>query len=1032
MNLPEFSINRRVTITMITLIVVLFGVVSFFTLGLDLMPDIESPVLTIVTDYEGVAAEDVEQLVTKPIEEVISNVKGIKSVNSTSAEGRSSVVAEFDWGSDLDAKGQDIRDMIERIKKYLPTDVGTPLVIKMNISQMPVILFGVNGMKNANQLGKYLDDDVVPRIERIDGVAQVMSVGGLSREINVFLDRSKLELYKIGTAQVMGALNQGNLNVSGGYINAGHKEYLVRTVGVFKDIRVIENTVITNFKGAPVRIRDVGRVQDTYEESRHFLRVNGKDAVMFAISKQSGANTVNVVKKVKKTLDELAPDFPSGIEFHPIFDQSQIIERSTSSTIKEVVIGGLLAVLLIMLFLRDWRPTFAIGIAIPLSILTAFIGLKLLGYTFNIMTLGGLALVVGRLVDDAVVVIENTFRHLHEGDNRREAAKKGASEVGLAIGSSTLVTIAVFLPMALSGGMAGQLTRPLAATICLGLLASLFVAMTIVPMIASSIFKKKSAETLEKDEKRFNKIRKLYEKALQWSLSHRKTVLTVTGAAFALSVAVIPRLGAEFMPASDSGMAILKIKMPVGTSLTETQGIVSVIEKRVESLEEKRFVLASVGPGSSKMSSGSSALSASDVNEAMLMIRFKDREDRKRSSDDIIADLRKSFPILRGSSLEFIDISGMGGSSSPIELKIFGKDLDVLKQKADESMALIKDIPGLKDISISMQEGKPEFRILPNRDKAATMGLTVGEIGSAVRYSNLGQVATRYRDQGDEIDVRIRLDPSNRTGTEDMRLVPIVSRTGTVTPVANIADIQFDKGPVKITRENRTRKVTITANIQGRDVNSITSDIKAKFKGLHLPSGYFVEYGGTYKNMSETIRDLSLALLIAILLVYMIMAALFESFSQPFVIMFAVPLGLIGTVMGLGAFGLTVSAPAFMGFIILVGIVVTNGIVMIDYVNKLRAKGIEKHEALVQGASVRLRPIIITALATIMGVIPMIFARSQGSEMMSPLAVTVGCGLLISTFMTLFVVPVVYSIVDRVSYKASQGLKKRVLGHEHA
>jgi hydrophobic/amphiphilic exporter-1 (mainly G- bacteria), HAE1 family len=1031
MNLPEFSINRRVTITMITLIVVLFGIVSFFTLGLDLMPDIEKPVLTVMTNYEGVAAEDVEQLVTKPIEEVISNVKGIKSVNSISAEGRSSVVAEFEWGSDLDAKGQDIRDMIERIKKYLPEDAENPLVIKMNISQMPVIMYGVTGMKNANELGKYLDDDVVPRIERIDGVAQVMSVGGLAREIDVFLDRSKLELYKIGTAQVMGALSQGNQNVSGGYVNSGHKEYLVRTVGVFKNINIIENTVITNYKGAAVRIRDVGRVQDTYEESRHYLRVNGKDAVMFAIMKQSGANTVNVVKKAQKTLSELAPSFPSGIEFHPIFDQSEIIERSTSSTIKEVIIGGFLAVLLIMLFLRDWRPTFAIAMAIPLSILTAFIGLKLLGYTFNIMTLGALALVVGRLVDDAVVVIENTFRHLHAGDNRKEAAKKGASEVGLAIGSSTLVTIAVFLPMALSGGLAGQLTRPLAATISLGLLASLFVAMTIVPMIASLLFKKKSAEVFEKDEKQFNKIRKAYEAGLKWSLSHRKTILTVAGVAFALSVVAIPRLGAEFMPASDSGMALLKIKMPVGTNLEETHRMVSTIEKRIESMEEKQFILASVGPSSSKMSSGSS-LSASDVNEAMLMIRLKDRKDRKRSSDAIIADLRKSFPILRDASFEFVEISGMSASSSPIELKFFGKDLDILKTKADEAMALIKDVPGLKDINISMQEGKPEFRILPDRDKAATMGLSVGDIGNAVRYSNFGQVVTRYRDQGDEIDVRMRLDKDNRSGTEDMRLIPIVSRTGTVTPVANIADIKYDKGPVQITRENRTRKITITANIQGRDVNSITTDIKAKFKNLQLAPGYFIEYGGTYKNMSETVRDLSIALIISILLVYMIMAALFESFSQPFVIMFAIPLGLIGVVAGLGAFGLTISAPSLMGFIILVGIVVTNGIVMIDYVNKLRAQGLEKHEALVQGASVRLRPIIITALATIMGVIPMIFARSQGSEMMLPLAVTVGCGLLVSTFMTLFIVPVVYSIVDRVSYKASKSLKKRVLGHEHA
>jgi HAE1 family hydrophobic/amphiphilic exporter-1 len=1032
MNLPEFSINRRVTITMITLIVVLFGVVSFFTLGLDLMPEMESPVLTVVTEYSGVAAEDVEELVTKPIEEVVSTVKGIKSVNSTSSEGVSTVVAEFQWGSNLDAKGQDIRDMIERIKKFLPEDIGNPLVIKMNISQMPVILYGVEGMKNSSELNKYLDDNVVPRIERIDGVAQVISVGGLAREIDVFIDRSKLEIYKIGAAQVMGALNQSNMNVSGGYINSGHKEYLVRTVGVFKDIGTIENTVVTTCKGAPVRIKDLANVKDTYEDNRHYLRVNGHSAIMFAISKQSDANTVKVVRDIRKTLDELSPGFPKGIVFNPVFDQSELIERSTKSTVREVIMGGLLAIVLILLFLRDWRPTFAIAIAIPLSILTSFIGLKLMGYTFNLMTLGGLALVVGRLVDDAVVVIENTFRHLHEGEDRREAAKKGAAEVGLAIASSTFVTMAVFLPMALSNGMAGQLTRPLAVTICLGLLASLFVAMTIVPMIASSIFKKKSRDTYIRDEKQFNFVRKMYEGALKWSLSHRLIVLSITTVAFIASIFIIPRLGAEFMPASDSGMAIIKIKMPIGTNLSETEHLCAIIRDRIESLEEKRFVLESIGPSSTAASRGQSAMNAADVNEAIIMARFKNLEDRKRSSKEIVAELRKSFPVLRDATIEFTEISGMGAAASPVELKFFGKDLDVLKSKSDEAMAIIKDVPGLKDLSISMQEGKPEFRIIPDRDKAALMGLTVNDIGNAVRTSNFGQVVTRYREQGDEINVRIVLDNNDRASVDDMRLVPVVSRTGVVTPVANVADISYDHGPVKINRENRTRKVTITANIQGRDVNSIVNDIKGKLKTLQLPSGYFIEYGGSYETMKDTIRDLAIALLVAILLVYMIMAALFESFSQPFVIMFAVPLGLIGVVFGLGLFGFTISAPSFMGFIILVGIVVTNGIVMIDYVNQLRARGLDKHEALVQGASVRLRPIVITALATIMGVIPMMFAQSEGSEMMAPLAVTVGCGLLVSTFMTLFVVPIVYSIVDHVSYTATKGIKKRLLGSEQA
>ena len=1020
MNLPEISIRRRVAVTTVTLIIVLFGVASFFTLGLDLLPDMEWPGLTVYTEYSGVAAEDIEELVTKPIEQVVSTVKGIKNVNSTSSEGKSIIIAEFKWGSDLDAKSQDIRDMIEQIKKYLPTDVGSPLVLKLNMSQMPVLSFGVSGMKNSNELRKYLNDDVVPRIERIDGVANAITIGGLPREVHVFLDRNKVEHYKINSLQIVGALNYGNMNVSGGYIHSGNKEYLVRTAGIFKDIKAIENTVVAASNGALIRIRDIGTVQDSFEEGRNTLRVNGKDAVMFAISKQPGANTVKMVKKIKKTLNDLAPSLPSGVEFNQIFDQGQIIERSTSNMMKNIIAGALLAVVLILLFLRDWRPTFAIAIAIPLSILITFIGMRLFGYSINIITLSGLALVVGHLVFGAVVVTENTLRHLHEGKDRKIAAKEGASEAIRAIGTSTLVTIAVFVLMAMGGGMASQLTRPLVLTGCFGLLASFFVAVTVVPMIISSIVKIKSPEAFAKDEKRFNSVRHVYERALSWSLAHRETVLALASIAFIASIFMIPRLGAEFMPSSDYGMAILKIKMPPGTNLAETERIVSVIEQRIRAYPESKIVLASVGPPSSSLgSTGANPFFPSDVNEATVMIRLKDRQDRKRSCDEIVGELRKSFPVLRGASFEFMDASGNGSGTAPIEIKLFGKDLDVLKQKADEGVALIKDIPGLKDISVSMQEGKPEFMIIPDRDRASSLGLTAGEIGNDVRLSNYGQVATRYRDRGDDVNVRIQLDKNNRTGIDDMRLIPIVSRFGGATPVANITDIQYDKGPTKITREKRTRKVTITANIQDRDINSIGMDIRAKFKGLHLPSGYFLEYGGTYKKMFETGWYLSIALIMAILLVYLIITVLFESFSQSFAIMFAVPLGLIGGVLGLGLFGLTFSSPAFMGFIILVGIVVTNGIVLIDYVNRLRGKGAQKHEALIRGASVRLRPIIINALATAMGVIPMIFSKTEGAEMMKPLAVTVGCGLLVSTLLTLFIVPIIYyNVVGGVSYGA--------------
>jgi HAE1 family hydrophobic/amphiphilic exporter-1 len=1021
MNLPEFSIHNKVTLTMIISFIVLFGIGSYFTLGFDLMPDMEQPIVTVVTEYPGGAAEDIEEFVTKPMEQAISAVNGIKSIKSTSAEGHSTIIAEFGWGSDLDAKSQDIRDMIEQVKKYLPDDIGNPLVLKINMSQMPVLSYGVCGMKNTNELRKYLTDNVVPRLERIEGVAHAVTVGGLPREIGIFLDRNKVEHYKIYPQQILGALSYGNMNVSGGYINSGNTEYLVRTSGFFKDLHAIENTVIAVSNGALIRIRDIGRVADTFEEGRNYLRVNGNDGVMLAVSKQSGANPVSTIKKIKKTLEELAPGFPSGIDFIPIFDQSRLIEHSTRSMMKNVLLGGLFAVVLLLVFLRDWRPTLAIAAAIPFSILATFTGLKFCGYTLNIMTLSGLALIVGRLVDGAVVVIDATLRHLHEGDDRREAAKKGTTEVIKAVVTSSVVTIAVFVPMALSGGMGSQLTRPQALTICFGLLASLFAAITVVPMIASMVLPRKSPGAFAGDKQTFTSVHRVYEQALRWSLAHRETVLSLAIVVFLVAVFTMPRLGVEFMPSSDYGVAILKIKMPPGTNLAETERIVSMIERQSRSYPETKSVLTSVGPPSLSIgNAGSGTFFPSDVNEATLMIRLRDRKERKRSCDEITTDLRKSFPVLAGASFEFIDISGNSNGGAPFEIKLFGKDLAVLKQKADEGVALIRDIAGLKDINVSLQDNRPELKIIPDRDRATSLGLTAGEIGNAVRLSNFGQVVTRYRDRNDDINIRIQLDKSNRTGIDDLRLIPIVSRFGGATPVANIAEIRHTKGPVKITRENRTRKVTITANLQNRAISSVGMDIVTKLKGFKLPSGYSLEYGGTYKSMFETGWYLSMAFFIALLLVFMIMAALSGSISQSIAIMVAIPLSLIGVVFGLGRFGLRFSSPAFMGVIILVGIVLTNGIVMIDYVNKLRVEGVDKIDAIIRGASLRLRPIVLNTLATTVSIAPLIFIRSEGGEIMKPLAVTVVCGLLMSTILTLFVLPVVYGMMGRISNETSK------------
>jgi hydrophobic/amphiphilic exporter-1 (mainly G- bacteria), HAE1 family len=1034
MNLPEFSVNRRVTISMMIMIILLFGIISFFQLGLDLMPEMEFPMLTVMTKYEGVAAEDVEQLVTRPLEEVVSRIKGVKTVSSISEEGMSIITAEFNWGTNLDFAGQDIRENIGQMSMFLPEDMDDPMVLKQDMSQMPVVISGVTGMKNTQLLKRYLKDNVIPRLERIDGVAGAMVFGGLDREINIHLDKSRLETYNISMDQIMGALYMANKNTSGGYAISGHKEYLVRTVGEFSDLETISETVVGNSGMQPLRVKDIAHITDGYKERRHHMRMNERDAVIMFVTKQSGSNTVQVIRAVNKTLDELRTTMPKDIRFKDVIDQASLIENATTNTTSTALIGGILAIMILFFFLRNWRPTITIAIAIPISIITSFIGLRVFDYTFNMITIAGFALAVGMLIDNAVVVIENIYRHLEEGMIRVEAAKVGATEVGMAITASTLTTMAVFVPMALGGGVAGQITQPLAVTICVGLLASLLVAISIVPMMASVIFKKRTGEeyTETHGTKGINALRRRYEGALRWALGHRVIVLVLVFILLAGSIVGAYFLGAEFMAGGDNGMAIFNVKLPVGTNLEETNRIVSVIEKTCNEIPEAEGVIAMVGPG--EMGSGEGGFGASDVNEAMFMMSFKNKPIRKRSTDEIVDEIRNSLPKLYDVEINFLDMSNSmgGGAESPVEIKFFGKDFDVLKEKANTALALIKDVEGLRDLNISMREGKPELRIVPDREKSAAMGLSMNDVGEAVRKANLGQVVTRFRDKGDEIDVRIRLDERDRYSVDDIRTLPVVSRMGITTPVANVADIVHTEGPIKIRRENRIRKVSLTANIKGRDIGSIIADIKERLKPVDMPSGYFIEYGGSYKQMQESMKDLLFALIIAVILIYMIMAAQFESFTQPLVIMATFPLAFIGVVVGLAVTGYSISVPAVIGFIMLAGIVVNNGIVMLSYVNQLEQKGMEKMEALVQAASVRLRPILITSLTTIIGVVPMALSRSQGSEMRAPIGISVGFGLLFSTVLTLIVVPVMDSIAEGISSGVRKKIKKAVLGHEKA
>jgi hydrophobic/amphiphilic exporter-1 (mainly G- bacteria), HAE1 family len=1024
MNIPAFSVNRKITVLMLTLIVSLFGIISFTRIGIDMMPDLEYPFVSVITTYEGVASEDIENLVTRPIEEAVSTVKRVNTVRSISKEGVSVVMVEFEWGTLLDFAAQDVRDKISWLADLIPEDADSPMVVKFNMSDMPILFYGITGMDDTIKLRQYVKDTIKTRIERLEGVASCWISGGLEREINVFVDRDRLSAYNISMSQVIDTLKRENLNISAGHVSKGYTEYLVRTLGEYKSLAPISNTIVAIKGGTPVYIKDLATVKDTHKEIRNYSRTNKKDSLVMMVLKQSGANTVAVIDGVKNALEEMREEIPEGVNFHAVIDHSRIIKKVVKRTNYNAIEGAILAIIVLLLFLGNWKPTLIISLAIPLSVVTTFMGIYGFGYTFNIMTLGGLALGIGMLVDNAVVVIENTYRHLNElGEGSDEAARSGASEVGMAITASTLTTMAIFLPMVLTSGIAGKLSRPLAVTVCLALLASLFVSLTIVPMVASIILGRKRKyreEGKERGKSKFEPIRNIYRRSLMLSLRHRKTVLFAMALLVVGAIYIIPHVGMEFMPKQDMPILSMMAKMPVGTNLEETNRVVSQIEDIVLDQPETIYITPFIGLSEMTKIDLAWGMGAADVNEAEIMVKLVDKEERVRSSDEIIDAIRGKLPDIQGADFNFIDIGEVmmgGGGESPIEIKIFGKNLSVLKEISASIKESCMDITGFKDIELSLRSVKPEIQVKVDREKAARLGLTAGMIGSMVKEAFLGVVASRYRIGGDEYDLRVRFQGIDRNSVSDIRNITISSPLGPQIPLYQVADIGYGKGPVEITREDQERVVSVEGNYFGRDLGSIVEDIKEKLAEVKLPEGYFVKYGGRYEDMQEAFSSLSWSLLIAILLVYMIMAAQFESLSTPFVIMFTVPLAFIGVIFGLYSFGKTLSVPALMGVLILTGIVVNNAIVMIDYINRLKRNGIDFGTAIVEGALVRVRPILVTAITTILGMLPMALSHSEGAELRSPMAVAVASGLLFATFLTLFIIPIVYSIVNGVSYK---------------
>ena len=1027
MKLPEFSVNRRVTTAMMAMILVVFGVISFTRLGLDFFPDLEFPTVSVVTTYRGAAPEDIENSITRTLEQIVGSVNGVKKVSSTTAEGVSAIQVEFEWGTNLDFAAQDLRDQIGLYKQFLPAAASEPLVVKFNLSQIPVVFWGVLGNRPGQELKKLVEDEIARRLERVDGVAAAQVYAMDIREIQVAVDKNALATRNLSLDQVVGALAAGNMNMPAGYIVERQQDYLVRTLGEFETLDDVRNTIVgATTLGAPIYIRDLADVRDGLKETRSIGRIQGQKGVFLFVSKRSGANTALVGNAVNAELAKILPTLPSDVTVLEIMDQSKMIKEVTKYTTQNALQGGILAIILIFLFLMNWRPTFIIAVAIPLSIIVTFIILYLAGYTLNLLTLGGLALGVGMLVDNAIVVIENIFRHVQEGKDAKTAAWRGASEVGMAITASTLTTIVVFLPMWFATGITGKMTRGLALSIAASLVASLFVALTIVPMVASLLFRrseKAGAKAVRKTIGRdFTGARTSYRRALEWALGHRKTVLLGAVLLFAASLALIPILGTEFMPSMDRDMVVLKMTLPVGTSLEESNRVATLAEEIIRRQPEVKIASVQVGSSAEENAADSGfGGNPTGPHEGQFFIGLIPSTERKLNDVQVLEKIRGLLPKLEGVKFEALDMQStfFGGSAFPVEIKLFGPDLQKLREIADGIVARIEDVPGLRDVTHTLQQAKPEYHVRIDSDKAARFGLAVAQVEAAVQTATLGQVATRYREGGEEFDVRLRFKPEFRDTIAEIGSTPLKTPLGRTISLDQVATVERGQGPIQIDRENQARRVSVVGNIAGRDLGSVVKDVKSRIAGLNaqLPAGYFFEMGGSYQQMTEAFLILAGVFALAVLLVYMVMASQFESFKHPFIIMFTIPLSLVGIIAGLLIAGRPVNLPVGIGMILLSGIAVNNAIVLIDYTNQLRRGGMEKNAAIVQGAATRLRPVLLTALTTILGTLPMALSGTSGSEWRNPLAIALLGGLTTTTVLTLFVIPIVYSLFERVSFK---------------
>ena len=1012
---------------MIFVAILVIGVFSLTKLPLDLMPNMEFPSLTVITVYPGASAIEVEEQVSKPLEAVLSSAENLVEIKSISKENVSFIQLRYEWEEDITAAANNARDLLELVKSRMPSQAYTPIIYKINASMMPILGYAVNADENYNGLEDIVEDQIASALRKVDGVGTVIYLGQPQREIRVEIDPTRMQAYGMSVAQLSMMLKANNINVPSGFVTEGAYDFSVRMPGKYESVEELENTVIKAVNGRVVRVKDVATVRDTFKETDASAFNHVGKGIALLVQKQSGANTVDVVDAVRAEITEIQKDLPSDVQIFEVIGSDELVTSSINNLSSSIWYALIFVTLVVLLFLREWKSSLIVFLTMPVSLISAFIVMNVLGYTINIFSLVALVIAIGMVVDNAIVVLENITQHIERGAMPKQAAMFGASEMGLAIAASTLTTIVVFLPLVFMGGIVGVMFKQLAVLTVTCMITSLFTALALTPMLSSVLLKpaprggegKKHGKLYNWSERMFQSIERVYRNFLGWAVFHKGITLVSALVIFVLVLFLGKAVGTDYIPDIDAGSVSIQFETEQGTSHRLTEQVGNQI---VQLLQEQVPEVAEGGIASITGQTDDGVLTAVGFKEGKnigtIFCHLKPVDERKRSSQQIADDIRPLIEAIP--EIEKVTVSGgsamataLTGNRAPIEFVIYGKDINQMNQVAFEIERKAKEHPEFTNVEALVSAGNREVHILVDKDKASQMALNPGVIGIQVRENLYGAKAGAYTEDGTDYDIRIQYAPDYRNSISKLREMQVTNLLGQQVPLIAVADIQEKEGPVQIERLTQQRYVKVTSNLNGVSLGDGAKIAEQIIADLDTPQGVSVSLGGQVEDQGDTFSSLTVIFIIGLLLVFMVMAAQFESLLDPFIILFAIPFTLVGVILAFLITGTTLSVVTFIGLIMLVGIVVNNGIVLVDYSNMLVRRGYTIRDAVMESGRSRLRPVLMTSMTTILGMLPMALSRGMGKELYAPLGITIIGGLLISMLVTLILVPTAYAAVHQ-------------------